>query len=568
MLLAITAQAAPEADAAQVSPQHSSLPSAPAGVPPIPEPPILDEIARGDFKSQAGQDREKRALSAAAYSLGQQAESEGLLDKALALYQGAAEADPDYLPTAARMAYILLRQERNEEARDLLTARLASSPDNASLHSLLAFTYLQENDMISAEREATTSMKLDPVLASNYRVLTQIYRDAQRRDDIEALRIESLKIKSDKAETYSHLGDMWATLLVEGSTEVLAARLLPFYSKALELDPGNPLLSFKAGNLELELGHFETAVTLLQKACDANDQLPQVRERLSLALLGNRQEKEAADVLEKLVIEQPERSSLYPLLGELYERAGKLDKAEENYRMTVNLGHGNAEDYINLARVQILAGHPDEAIKTLALAETGYPALPHIPLLQAYAYRAQKKYKDALNAFRRAELLAGKDLKFLSADFYIQYASVCEQAGMNDKAEELLQQVLTKDPSCHDAMNYLGYMWAEQGRNLPEAEKLIGKALSFEPENPAYLDSLGWVYFQQGRYEEASQLLTKALKGMPEDSVVNDHLGDAFFKIGRIADAVEHWEKALPKASNADSIRAKIQSSRSKVAER
>jgi cytochrome c-type biogenesis protein CcmH/NrfG len=117
-------------------------------------------------------------------------------------------------------------------------------------------------------------------------------------------------------------------------------------------------------------------------------------------------------------------------------------------------------------------------------------------------------------------------------------------------------------------MNYLGYMWAEQGRNLPEAEKLIEKALTLEPENPAYLDSLGWVYFQQGRYEEASQLLTKALKGMPEDSVVNDHLGDAFFKIGRVADAVEHWERALPKASNADSIRAKIQSNRSKVAER
>ncbi len=539
-LLASAVQAAPEKDSGQASPPSPQPPSLVPGSPDTGALPasVLEQIASGDFRSKATEDRARRAQAAAAYTLGQQAESEDQLGKALLYYQQAAGADPDYLPITARIAYIYLRQERNAEAKALLIGKIASSPDNASLRSLLAFTCLQEGDQAAAEKEAMAAWKLDPSMPSNYRLLTQIYREQQRRDAIETLRLESLNaVKSDKADTYLQLGDLWATLLVENSTPLLAARLLPFYSKALELDPDNEMAMFKLGNIELELEHYPRAVELLQKACDANDRFPQIRERLSLAFLGNHQDKEAADVLEKLVIEQPERVSLYPLLGELYERSGQLAKAEENYRMTVNLGQANAEDYINLARVQLMARREDEALKTLAEAQSNYPGMPHIALLQAYAFRAQSKFKDALAAFRRAEALAGKDSAFLSSDFYFQYA-----------------------------MNVLGYMWAEEGRNLPEAEKLILQALTFEPGNPAYQDSLGWVYFQQGRYDEAGQWLAKALQKMPDDSVVNDHMGDNFLKLGRVSDAVAHWEKAVPQASNPESIRFKIQSNRPTVA--
>ena len=47
--------------------------------------------------------------------------------------------------------------------------------------------------------------------------------------------------------------------------------------------------------------------------------------------------------------------------------------------------------------------------------------------------------------------------------------------------------------------NDLGYLYAEQGKNLEKAETMIRKAVADEPENSAYLDSLGWVLFKRGK---------------------------------------------------------------------
>ena len=51
--------------------------------------------------------------------------------------------------------------------------------------------------------------------------------------------------------------------------------------------------------------------------------------------------------------------------------------------------------------------------------------------------------------------------------------------------------------------NDLGYLYAEQGKNLEKAEAMIRKAVADEPENSAYLDSLGWVLFKRGKAKEA-----------------------------------------------------------------
>lgn len=54
------------------------------------------------------------------------------------------------------------------------------------------------------------------------------------------------------------------------------------------------------------------------------------------------------------------------------------------------------------------------------------------------------------------------------------------------------------DPKNAQAMNYLGYSWAEHGMKLEESEKLLRSAVQLDPDNGAYLDSLGWIRFKRG----------------------------------------------------------------------
>ena len=98
-------------------------------------------------------------------------------------------------------------------------------------------------------------------------------------------------------------------------------------------------------------------------------------------------------------------------------------------------------------------------------------------------------------------------------------------------------------------LNYLGYMMADKGKQLPEALKLIRKAVELEPMNGAYLDSLGWVYFKLGEYELAEENLRQAVDRDQTDPTVHDHLGDLYEKTGRIRLAAAQWELSLAEAA-------------------
>jgi tetratricopeptide (TPR) repeat protein len=144
----------------------------------------------------------------------------------------------------------------------------------------------------------------------------------------------------------------------------------------------------------------------------------------------------------------------------------------------------------------------------------------------------------------------------------IRYALSNVYSGAKDlpRAEEQLLLLLQQDPNDATANNDLGYIWADQGKNLDEAERMIRKAIDLDREqkkggagagedqdNAAYLDSLGWVLFRRGRLDDARQWMEKAvaLSDGAEDPVVWDHLGDVAFRRNEVDRARTAWEKAV-----------------------
>jgi tetratricopeptide (TPR) repeat protein len=131
-----------------------------------------------------------------------------------------------------------------------------------------------------------------------------------------------------------------------------------------------------------------------------------------------------------------------------------------------------------------------------------------------------------------------------------------------DASEAQLQLVLDADANDATACNDLGYQWADQNKNLAEAERLIRKALELDrlqrnsgarlstdadQDTAAYVDSLGWVLFRRGKLDEARKELERAvaLPGGGDDPVVWDHLGDVYDRLKESAKAREAWRKAL-----------------------
>jgi tetratricopeptide (TPR) repeat protein len=105
--------------------------------------------------------------------------------------------------------------------------------------------------------------------------------------------------------------------------------------------------------------------------------------------------------------------------------------------------------------------------------------------------------------------------------------------------------VLKLDPDHADTLNFIGYMYADRGIHLDEAERMIKKALALKPGNGYMIDSLGWLYFRKNKLEEAIKYLKEASDILPEDPAILDHLGDVYIHKGQIPEALDAYNRAV-----------------------
>jgi tetratricopeptide (TPR) repeat protein len=162
-------------------------------------------------------------------------------------------------------------------------------------------------------------------------------------------------------------------------------------------------------------------------------------------------------------------------------------------------------------------------------------------------YSANENYDSAIVFFDKVLSMGIQTQEIL---FGIGMAS--ERTGNTIAAEKYFKDILMINPKNALAANYLGYMWAERGINLDQAENLILTALKEEPDNGAFLDSYGWVLFQKDRYEEALPPLLRSAELINDDYVVYYHLGETYLKLGDKQNALKYYIMANTFEDNPD----------------
>jgi tetratricopeptide (TPR) repeat protein len=216
----------------------------------------------------------------------------------------------------------------------------------------------------------------------------------------------------------------------------------------------------------------------------------------------------------------------------------------------------------DLARALILLGKPDEAITEASAAVEVAAEAQRLPCrcaranILAQAGKFDQAVAECLDLLR--ETTDREDVRTIRHTLHVVHVLAKDNA----RAEEELRKILDDDPNDATANNDLGYLWADQGKNLQEAERLIRKAIELDRaqrssgtavsadsdrDNAAYIDSLGWVLFRLGQLPAARKELEKAanLPDGPDDPVVWDHLGDACFRLRDRPAALAAWKKAV-----------------------
>ena len=199
-----------------------------------------------------------------------------------------------------------------------------------------------------------------------------------------------------------------------------------------------------------------------------------------------------------------------------------------------------------LRRAALLAqlDRADDAIDALKRVSADYPdsAMPDIQL--GDILRVKRRFEESIAAYTKAIARIDTPQKSDWAVFYDRGVAY-ERAGKWPLAEADLKLALQLSPSQPLVLNYLGYSWADMGRNLPLAREMIQAAAAARQNDGAVADSLGWVMFRQGDVASAVHALERAVELEPEDSTITDHLGDVYYAAGRKLEARYEWKRAL-----------------------
>jgi tetratricopeptide (TPR) repeat protein len=456
----------------------------------------------------------------------------------------------------------LIREGKTDRAIDLL-ARATSSPDSPGrLHALLGLAYLQTgrtNEAVTANREA---IKRAPDNLAAYQNLAGLHLQAGRTNEAKSVLLQAAARTNASPEFLIGTVDILARYHRQNlfTAEQNREQTLALLDAAAAQKPENPIVLQRIGDLYMLHSEPTKAEPLYLALLERFPGIPGLRERLANIYIRLDRNAEAEKLLQEISRDNPTDPATYFFLGSIAYEAKDYDKAAEHYETALRLNPEFEPLYYDLAGVHIARQQPAEALALLQKARAKFKLTFVLEFYSGIAEGMMENWSEALSRLTSAEVLARTtEPNRLNHLFYYQLGSVHERSGNIPQAVENLKKALELSPDYADALNYLGYMWAERGENLDEARSMIEKAVEAEPENAAFLDSLAWVLFKLKRTEEALTWMQKAIAHSEEpDATLFDHLGDIYLELQKIDLAREAYTKSLAVKPD-DKIKEKLE---------
>ncbi|HWA90931.1 MAG TPA: tetratricopeptide repeat protein [Rhizomicrobium sp.] len=524
---------------------------------------------------------EPDALSYGAYLSARVAADEHDMADAARFYRQSLDRDPND-PTLLALAFFYETSAGEiDRASELASRMVVATPDDRASRLVLAVSALKRGNYKEARAQIDKSAK--GTFASLTVALVDAWAAAGAGDEVSAL--TDMKSLSGQSGAESMAAFHQALLLdYLGKTEAADAA----YNEAMKADVPAPRLFNAYGRFLERQGRKADAQALYDKLASNGALAPVVavaRARMakgekpdpmierpgdgvSEALFGiaaSLTEESSADVsvlyLRLALYLKPDFDLANILLGDRMDTLQKYADAIDAYKNVPKDSPYRRMAQIQVATDEARLDKTDDAIAALKQLAADDPNDVSTWTALGDAYRADSKFADAAAAYDHAVTALGTPQK---KDWPLFYARAIARDRSKDwpGAEADLQAALKLSPDEPQTLNYLGYSYVDQGRNIPEALKMLEKARSLKPYDGYIVDSVGWAYYKLGRYGEAAKTLQDAILLVPGDPTINDHYGDALWKIGRKLDARFQWNHALvfgPDAPEKSEIEKKLQ---------
>src|SRR5262249_23944291 len=268
------------------------------------------------------------------------------------------------------------------------------------------------------------------------------------------------KIPSNEANFWMRLGKLYVAILFKADSQPKPDELKKtneIFKKAAERAGDDPSILKDVADYYAASQQLKEAIPLYLRVLELQPDDANAREKLATGFILTNQRGKAVEMLEQIIKEHPEKYQSYDLLaqvlddeGRSLQRANRLDEAKAkfekvaaNYEQSLLINPNHPGIYLHLA--ELLLGslrNADRAVKLLMEARRRFPGAPEIVYYLAISQREAKQSQQAVATFEEAlhEAQLDEDDEVINAKFYFNYGAAAEQAGLYEKAADLLRK--------------------------------------------------------------------------------------------------------------------------------
>jgi tetratricopeptide (TPR) repeat protein len=475
------------------------------------------------------------------------------LQKAEAEFKTAVKLQPDSEEAITTLAYLYNELGDTSRAAQVLSS-VPNTERSAKLYSALGYTYEQQKQYKEAIEAYRHAIEMDRDNLDAIRGLAQnLLNDGQADAALDQYKVIA-DANPEDAQTYVRIAEIYRK---QGKFDLALDNL----KKAESMVQDSVEVPYNIAAIYQAQGRFDEAIPIMRDLLKKSEKpgggysngersnRAVFLERLGMIYRDQGNNQAANETFRQIIAlggdENIERG--YQQIIDTWREAKEWQKATDVAKEAVRKLPTSRDLKMVLASQQADMGEADQALKDVrAMLKGGANSANddrQVYITLAQMYTRLRRFDEAEQALDKAEQLSTKteDKEYI----WFLRGSTFERDKRYPEAEEQFKKVLASDPEYASALNYLGYMLADQNMKLEEALGYIKRAVDLDPSNGAYLDSLGWAYFRLGKYELAEDNLLKASQKINTDPTVLDHLGDLYQKTGRLKLAASNWERAL-----------------------
>ncbi len=539
------------------------------------------QVQEGVIQFEVAEDTPPRPLSAEAYHHFTNAviyEQEGLFDEAVSSYEEALAYEPMSLDIRMALGELFARLKRPEDALNTL---LPLAEKRIETYVLIGESYRQLGHSLQAKSAYRQALALDPDNAElNYQLSLWAASEGDFQEAVDYLKVAAFAANAADlfaqiAQTYGSMQQFDSAAVYTrravdrgGASPALIGQLAFHYSTAGMLDsakitllagledfPNAPRLWAQLVEVYEAGGEIDSMRLTARRMLDLQTNDHAVFERIGQKFITSGQMEDAENFFAKALEIHPKSTPALFYLGRLASETNRLEEAIGYFARLREVDPHIPDGWINQALVTARQGDTTQAISLLTEGLSSVQVERSALRLALAQLLVDADQSDSALTILKGVILEGGD----SVRALFNVGAIHEQHGRFDEAVNTFELLLSIDPNHSQALNYLGYMFADRNVRLQESLALIQRALAADANSGAFIDSYAWVLYRLGRFEESLVQIKKAVELIPiDDPIVTEHLGDIHFALGNVAEARAAWEAALELDPDNDALREKV----------